>query len=116
MNAPRRTKRAVILESSLQFITVGTVTQLIGRDVLSNQDEILATFDNGAPFNPARLAADWQVTARLLGFTLIPTAQHSMPQSTKDEVKGWLAFFNVASALIGFAALILYMILKGLTK
>ena len=116
MTAQRHNRRAVILESSLQFVKIGNVTQLIGRDVITNQDTILAIFDN-VPFDPARLASNWPLTARLLGFNLIPSAPQSNGAPDHGEAFVILASVFYSIGLIGtFLALLLYMALRGIVK
>lgn len=97
-----RTKPA-ILQSSLQFVTVGTITQLIGRDILGNADVTLATIDNRA-FDEKWFSDDWRATAKILGFTLIGAPAHSKkpPMHRREpmrEILGALVSLAIVLAL-----------------
>lgn len=106
-----RTKPA-ILQSSLQFVTVGTVTQLIGRDILANTDVTLATIDNRY-FDEKWFSDDWRATSKILGFTLIGAPSHSKsktpPMHRREPMR------EIAGAIVSLA-IVLILKLFGVFK
>jgi len=103
-----RTKPA-ILQSSLQFVTVGTITQLIGRDILADKDVCLATIDNRA-FDPTWFSADWQKTAKLLNFNLIgsPARSKTPPMHRREPTR------ELLGALVSMAILLILKIIGAI--
>lgn len=104
--------KPAILQSSLQFVTVGTVTQLIARDILANTDVTLATIDNRY-FDEKWFSDDWKRTSKILGFNLIGTPAHS--KSKKPPMHRREPAREIAGAIVSLA-IVLILKLWGVIK
>lgn len=81
--ANSRVKRAIIADS-LQVQTIGSACSLLGFDIITGTEQVLATWPTRANIDPHTLLSNKYTLARALGFTLI--AEPPRAVATNDNL------------------------------